>query len=140
MKCLLNIRSVQRHDGTEDFIEIKTRGTFSLKDGNLKIKYIETDDEQVETFVTVTYDGHLFNIDRKCGRVHSLITVEPGERHSCAYSTPYGMLMLGLYGKKFDYRVDERGGIIVLCYSIDINSAFSGENEITIEIISEEGK
>ena len=62
------------------------------------------------------------------------MVIEVGTRHNCAYSTPYGELMLGICGKTLVNEIDNDGGYLKLSYTIDINSSLMSENEIEINI------
>lgn len=138
MKALIKIKSIQRHEGAEDTIELMTTGSFEKSETGWRIFYSETDEEKNVTDVEVTVEEDSVKILRKTGEVQSLLIVEKGNKHFCSYNTHFGALTVGIFGTKLESRITKLGGYIRLCYSIDINSAYSGENEIGIRIKSKE--
>ena len=134
MKAIINVKGTQIVEGDENVTEITSEGTFEIKDGYPIMTYIESDADgaKVTAKLSVLSDSS-FVFERK-GDISTKMVIEVGSRHNCAYSTPYGELMLGICGKSLENKANEGGGYIKLSYSIDINSSLISENEIEINI------
>ncbi|MBQ5565970.1 MAG: DUF1934 domain-containing protein, partial [Clostridia bacterium] len=62
----------------------------------------------------------------------SQLVLEQGIRHQSLYSTPVGMLSIGVYTESIWHEVDETGGRIEIDYTIDFNSDVQSENHLDI--------
>lgn len=132
----IRIKSVQTADGDRNESELMTEGTFGKEHGVWKISYQESEATGFEGAVTtITADGsRMVNIMRT-GVAESHLILEANKPHSCLYGTEYGQFTMRIFTKKIENCLQENGGSLHLKYTIDINSSYSSENEIYLEII-----
>lgn len=134
MKAIINVKGTQIVEGDENITEITSEGTFEIKDGYPVIRYTESDSDGSRVMAKLSVlDEKSFVFERR-GDISTKMVIEVGTRHNCAYSTPYGELMLGICGKTLVNEIDNDGGYLKLSYTIDINSSLMSENEIEINI------
>ncbi len=140
IKALIHIKAVQRADGNEDVLKMTSVGSFEKTDKGWQIDYIEIDEDNTETHVTVKTEDDTVMVIRKRGAISSVLAVQKQQLHQCVYETEYGNLMLGIFGRKVMYSLSEKGGFVKLVYAVDINGVYSSENEISLRIKSKEEK
>ena len=135
MKALITVTGLQKTDGEVNKTEIITEGEYEKTDYGWLIKYDETDAtgyEGAHTQLQLHNDGKLQLI--RTGSVLSDLLVEPNEKNYCQYGTPYGMMTVGIYGKRTANNLTEKGGDASATYVMDINSSLVGEYDIRIKV------
>lgn len=132
---VIEMKSIQSiyNDRTET--ELVTSGNFRRSDDKFLISYLDSEAtgfEGSETEITVT-GNKLASIIRR-GSSSSDLVIEPGKRHHCHYSTPYGEMVIGIYTHTIENKLDENGGSLYMKYTIDINTSYMSDNEIIMNI------
>ncbi len=131
----IKIQDLQSTHEGEDAVEITTRGTLKGSPDNYMISYNEDYGDGMKSRTVIRVQ------DKKCasilrhGDIISEITVEKGKRHNCQYSTPYGDLMLGVYGLGLSSDIGEDGGELRLDYTIDFEGALTAEKRMRITVL-----
>lgn len=124
----------QKYDENDDKIDVKTSGTYYIKDGKQIIEYLEYSDENPDkpTSVMLEINDETAIMSHKNSTTRLIL--EKNRRHLCVYDTPYGMIQLGVFTHFFKSTLGNNGGLINIKYTIDIDSQLSSKNEIKISV------
>ena len=131
---LLKIRDVSS-DGTDtDTVEMETTCRYYGDDKNYTIEFEElfAEDMKSSTVLRVK-DGKCAHLLRR-GSINTELIIEKGVRHNCAYSTPYGELMVGITATGFESR--KMGTLLRLKmnYTVDFYGDINQTKEMTIVV------
>jgi uncharacterized beta-barrel protein YwiB (DUF1934 family) len=110
-------------------------GKLSYDENGYSIVYDESDAigaGGVKTSLQVLNDCLV--ILNRSGAVDGRLVVENHKRNSCVYSVPEGTLSIGIYGKKVESNMTEKGGRLFLSYTIDAQSNLISENTVEITV------
>lgn len=134
---LVKVKTVQSNENCEnDTIELTAEGKFAAKDGAYLIKYSDAflsgDNEPIHTTVKVSSDGAV-SVTRS-GSYQSRFVIERDKRCNCLYQTPYGTMSMGFFGEKIENNLNNNGGELSMCYTVDVNGAELNRNQMTITI------
>ena len=136
LDVLITVKSVGGLAASDDKIEIISSGSMDVEGDLVTLTYQESADEDTVFTTTLTVDGNdRAQLTRSGPFAGTRMTIEKGRRHLCHYQTPYGSMMIGVFGEKIRSRISENdGGQIDLCYTLDVNSEFHGRNEVSISV------
>lgn len=132
-KVTVSIKGTQIIDGEEDVTEFMSSGEMSVDADGITLKYFDSVSmgiENVETELNIC--GGAVTLTRNKGKLGQLI-IEENQRHLCPYYTPYGDFTIGISGDKVDNRL-MNGGILILKYTIDLNSQLMSNNIVEITV------
>lgn len=132
---VIEMKSIQSIYDDRTETELTTSGKFKCGNGRFMISYLDSEAtgfEGSETEITVT-GNKLASIIRR-GSSSSDLVIEPGKRHHCHYSTPYGEMVIGIYTHSIDNKLSENGGSLYMKYTIDINTSYMSDNEIIMNV------
>lgn len=135
-EVLLTITGTQKYDDNDDNIELTTVGTIEELENHYLIKYKEEPEppmRAISVSVKVAKDNNSVEVIRS-GDVSSCLIVEKSKRNLCNYGTMYGDVLMGIYGKKIEFSIDNNLGNLELEYDIDINGALSSINTLSMKI------
>ncbi len=112
----------------EEFVELMTRGSFTLKGGSYYLTYKETETTGYEgctTTLKIAADGSRVAMLRfgKGGGAGTQLVIEKGRRNLCHYETGYGSMTLGVTADEIVCDLTEKGGTARFSYLLDANSA-----------------
>ena len=117
-------------------MELTAEGEFSIKDGAYLIKYqdmfLSGPDQPITTRIKVSKENAV--TVTRTGAYKSRFVIEQGKRCQSLYTTPYGNMTMGFFGKKIENRLNASGGELELVYSVDVNNSEINCNEMFIEI------
>ncbi|HHY53346.1 MAG TPA: DUF1934 domain-containing protein [Clostridiales bacterium] len=133
---LISIKGIYNSEGDQDVIELFTTGQYYKKNGCYYISYEESEATGFEgsrTTLKVDQNEDMVTMERT-GAAQSQLIVQRGVRHQCHYNIGYGDLMVGVLGSRIKSNLDDHGGDLEIKYSLDINSMYSSENEMYINI------
>ena len=124
---VLNICGRQSYEGQEpDVIELVTEGAMELRDGGWEISYEETELTGLEG-VTTTFRVEPEKVTlRRTGKLRSEMVFEQGVRHESLYQLEFGALLMAVTAKQVFFDIVSDGGVIDLCYSIEIENTAAG--------------
>lgn len=137
-KALIKVIGRQNYDENEndnDKIELTTIGTLEETGEKYILRYneqLEANRAPIKTKLSVNKDEGRVELMRS-GAYGSLLIIERSKRNLCTYATEYGDLLMGIYGKSIENRVEENEGKITFGYDVDINGALTSQNEVTVE-------
>jgi uncharacterized beta-barrel protein YwiB (DUF1934 family) len=133
-KIVIEIFDTHKSDVETFKLDISTVGTISGKPDDYSISYTEHGGELDGCLITLSVkDGKCVTMTRT-GNYNSELIIEQDRRHSCHYSTPYGDFMMGVFAKKVDSSIGDGGGTLSLEYTLDFNSDWACQNELTINV------
>lgn len=139
-RYIITIVGTQIVDGESDSVEVITTGEYH-EDGDIKtIHYIEygSDDPTAKTDTLVTVEGDKRVIIDRHGENSSRLELELGRRHQCAYETPMGQLMIGVFTDGISSTLSPLGGELRASYQLDFYSDVVSNNEFHIMIKEKE--
>lgn len=135
-KIILNITGTQQFDSETDKIELTTVGTMR-DDGNAYIiRYSEQPEPPsapIKVNIRIEKNGGFVEMTRSTGKAGSCLSIEKANRNLCSYKTPYGEMLMGIYGKEIELDVNDTNGSFYFNYDIDINGAVSSTNTVKID-------
>lgn len=134
-EVMIDVRSVQQVNGDEQSVEFSTVGKLGISKDGVLMSYEEPDgmvSAGSETTVRFIQPGNVI-IFRK-GDQQSRIDVIAGVRNSLYYNTPFGSIMLGVYGESVKCDIDKNGGSLDLVYTIDSNLQHVSRNKVEITV------
>ena len=122
---VLEIVGTQRLNGDSDKIELTTVGTLQTEPETLVFRYTEQQ-EPPEKPIYV-------QVRLRTGAYGSCLTIARGQRNLCRYGTPYGDVLMGIYGKAVEIQENAADGRVQLRYEIDINGTLASKNQLKID-------
>ena len=131
---LLRIKDVSSDGVDTDTVEMETTCRYYGDDLNYTIEFEELFAEDMKsTTVLRVRDGKCAHLLRR-GSINTELIIEKGVRHNCAYSTPYGELMVGITATDFESR--KQGSLIRLKmnYTVDFYGDINQTKEMTVTV------
>ena len=118
LKTLQNIEG----DNEQNEIELKTKGKFAQKNGKFYIIYQETELTGFEdTTTTIKVSEDQVSMTRS-GKYNSKMVFRRGEKRLCSYSTPYGVIPVGVNPTHIESHLSDEGGKVSIEYVLDIDN------------------
>ena len=131
---LLKIKDVSTDGVDTDTVEMETTCRYYGDDVNYTIEFDEIFAEDMKSHTVLRVkDGRCAHLLRR-GSVNTELIIEKGVRHNCAYSTPYGELMVGITATDFESR--KQGSLLRLRmnYTVDFYGDINQTKEMTIVV------
>lgn len=132
---VLSIRGRQSYAGQEpEIIELVTDGIMEFHDGGWDIRYEEsalTGLEGVST--TFRVEPGKMTLTRT-GALNSQMVFQEGVAHDSLYQMAFGTLMLTIKASSVFYDIVPDGGVIDLCYNINIENTEAGVIDYHLDI------
>lgn len=132
---LIEMKSIQSIYNDKTETELITSGSYKPDNETFLISYLDSEAtgfEGSETKISVT-GNKMASIIRR-GSSSSDLIIEPGKKHHCHYSTPYGEMVIGIFTHSIENNLNENGGRLYMKYTIDINTSYMSDNEIIMNI------
>ncbi len=126
-KVMLSIRGRQTYaDQEPDVIELVTEGTME-KAGDVWILHYEESDLTGLSGVTTTFQIAPDKITlTRTGNLNSEMVFQKDISHNSLYQTEFGALMITVSASHIDTKLSEKGGVVDLIYSIEIEQTTAG--------------
>ena len=124
----------QTWDGEAGEISLNTTGTYIHRGGAKFVAYREYDPENPKVRYTALLKVEPGKVTLMRQGSATRLVLEEGRRHLCLYDTGYGTLSVGVFASQIRSCLSEEGGALQVRYTLDIDSNFTSENEITVEI------
>ena len=133
---LISIKGSQNVEGEVGEIELTTFGSYVKRGASRYIVYKEYASDEVpsERTSVLKIDGSQCLTLMRRGGDNTRLILESGKRHLCQYDTGYGNLMIGIFTSRLDTDLNDAGGSLNVTYTLDINSALSSTNELSITV------
>ena len=132
---MLSIRGRQTYmDQEPDVIELVTEGVMEFSDGGWEISYEESELTGMAG-VTTTFRVEPGKVTlRRTGKLRSEMVFREGVRHESLYQLEFGALLMAVTAKQVFFDIVPDGGIIDLCYSIEIENSAAGLVDYHLDI------
>ena len=135
-EIILFVKGEQSYGGVEpEVTELITEGTMTIDDGGeIVLEYQEselTGMEGTNTRFTVNQDEVEL---KRTGTVESRILFQKGKRNSSLYDTPWGTMMVDVATTQLAHRLNERGGVMEIGFTIAVNHQVTGKNRFKIRV------
>lgn len=133
---LISIKGSQNVDGEVGNVELTTLGSYVKRGTSRYIVYKEyaSDEVPFDRTSILKIDGSKSLTLMRRGKDSTRLILENGKRHLCQYDTGYGNLMIGVFTSRLDSDLNDAGGNLKVSYTLDINSALSSTNELSITV------
>lgn len=135
-KVLIKIVGKQQYGDEKDNVEMITFGTFSENENSYLLEYDEVQqesDQPVRVVITIMKDETGASISRhNQDESFSVMEIRQGTRTICDYATPYGIVSMGVTGKKVESSVEEKSAQFIYKYNIDSDGQLCSENSVKI--------
>lgn len=132
---MISITGLQKLDGeSQEPVELITSGILSEVGGGYHLTYRETALTGLEGTITSfqIYPEQVSMV--RMGAVCLQMVFEKGRRHLSVYETPYGNLSVGVRTEQMENTLGESGGKIDIKYALEIDHAYTGQNEFHITV------
>ena len=121
-------------DTDSDNVELITTGEFEFENGLYYIDYEESEATGLDGCHTNIEIGMDYISLQRTGAITTDMLYIEGKKTYSMYNTPFGQMMVGIYTKKLDINIDEKGGNISIEYSLDLNDKPCGNNNLKINV------
>ncbi|MCI5751658.1 MAG: DUF1934 domain-containing protein [Oscillospiraceae bacterium] len=133
--ALINLKSIQTAEDDKSEVELVTEGVLRPVSGGFEIEYEESETTGYEnSTTTIKCLGNSFASLTRKGCASSELVLEVGKKHHCYYETPFGSMMVGIFTNAIENELTEKGGRLLLKYTIDVNSAYVSDNEVLLSV------
>lgn len=118
-------------DGEDDTVELITEGSYSVEDGKYTLRYKESALSGMEGSTTIlTVEDGMVTMQRE-GTLSSHFVFKNNQFFQGNYSTPAGIVQVGVFPIYVDYRMGEEDGQIDLEYRLDV-AGIESYNQINV--------
>ncbi len=133
---LISIKGSQDVEGEVGKVELTTLGSYVKRGASRYIVYKEyaSDETPAERTSILKIEGSSRLTLMRKGGDNTRLILENGKRHLCQYDTGYGNLMIGIFTSRLDSDLNDAGGSLNVRYTLDVNSALSSTNELSITV------
>lgn len=131
---IIKITDLQTTYEGDDSFEITTTGVLKGTEDDYSILYNEDYGDGMKSRTEIKVKDKKSASIIRHGDITTEITVEAGKRHNCQYSTPYGDLIMGIYGLDIFSSIGENGGELHLDYTVDFNGALTAQKKMRITV------
>lgn len=133
-QVLLTLTGCQRgQTGDETVTELSTEAECHERNGSLYILYEEKAEDGSLTKNIIKHKPRLLELTKK-GTVNTYMVFEPGREHMTDYSTPFGLLRLGVLTKSVEARREGDYMEITADYTLTEHKKVISECKIFIRI------
>ncbi len=121
---LIKIKGLQRDSQSKpDAVTVTTQGKYYVKNGRHYVVYRESAESGLgETSTTLMYSPDGSARLTRAGEQALRMNFVEGKREITHYATPFGILNLGFYTNKVDFRLSSKGGTLKLSYNLDAST------------------
>lgn len=129
---LVRVKGTQMIDGEKDSVEVITSGTWYERNGKQFLLYEETyEGMNVTTKNTVKIAPEIVEVTKK-GAISSKMVYELGKQHMSDYTTPMGLIVLGITTKDIFVEADSDKLRMELKYAMEMNGQFVSDSTLEI--------
>ena len=132
---VLFVKGEQAYEGVgPENTELMTEGLMEMEDGKIILSYEETELTGMKgTTTRFIIEGETVVLER-IGTIQSQMMFEQGKRSSSLYETPWGTMVVDIATTRLAHRLDERGGVLEIAFTIAVNHQVTGENRFKIRV------
>ncbi len=124
---VLSIRGRQSYPGQEpDEIQLVTEGILEQTEEGWKLCYEESELTGLQGVSTTFIIKEKEVILSRTGRLNSQMVFQEGVSHDSLYQMEFGALMLTVCATRVEVDITPQGGVIDLCYQIEVEQNAAG--------------
>ena len=131
---LIEIRDSHEVEGETHSSEMMCDGVLAELPDGWQLDYIEQSEGFEGSRSALRVQDRLVSLTRE-GEYPLNITLEQGVRHHCYYSTPAGMMHLGVFARSVESDISRSGGRIKLNYTLDFYADLMSSNQMEIKVL-----
>ncbi|MBQ7637592.1 MAG: DUF1934 domain-containing protein [Clostridia bacterium] len=131
---VIRITDTQTTAEGEDGVEVTTMGHFRGSEDDYTLSFEENFGDGLKSSTRISVKGQKTASIMRTGDICSEITVEPGKRHSCRYTTPYGDMFIGVFAQNVFSSVSPKGGQLEMTYTVDCNGSLIAKKQMIIKV------
>lgn len=131
---VIKITDMQTTADGDDGIEVTTMGHFNGNENDYTLSFEENFGDGMRSSTLISVKGQKTASITRTGNICSEITVEPGKRHLCRYSTPYGDMFIGVFAQNVFSSVSRKGGQLEMSYTVDCNGSLIAKKQMIIKV------
>jgi len=133
---LIEIKDSHEIDGEFHSSEVLCDGVLAEldDDGGWQLDYVEQSEGLEGSRAALRVQNRLVSLSRE-GEFPLEITLEQGVRHSCYYTTPAGLMRLGVFARSVESSISPSGGKIKLNYTLDFYADLMSSNQMEIKVL-----
>lgn len=132
---LISIKGTYTGEGSSDSLDLTTVGNFYRRNNSYYIRYQESEATGYEgCYTTVRVEDDRRVTISRSGKAKSQLILENRRRHLCHYDTGMGAFMVGVFPNLIESDLTDEGGAVHFRYTLDVNSSFASQNEVTIQV------
>lgn len=131
---ILKITDIASDGETTEKVEMESTCTYYGTEDNYTVEFDEifAEDMKSHTILRVK-NGNCAHLLRQ-GSINTELIIEQGVRHNCAYSTPYGELMVGITATDFISEIKTDGLRLQMNYTVDFYGEINQTKQMTVEV------
>ncbi len=134
--AMISLKTLQNIEGDSEVneIELTTKGKFAEKNGKFYIIYQEselTGFEDTTTTIKVSEDSVSMT---RSGKYNSKMVFRRGEKCLCSYSTPYGVIPVGVNPTLLESKMNDQGGNVNIEYILDVDNHDYLKNRLNLTV------
>lgn len=137
---IISIKGVQGVDeNEEDTVELVTEGTYSFRNGQGVLSYMESEITGMEgTRTSFIFSPEKIVLSRE-GTLTSKMIFQEGLKSTFLYDTPYGSATMGLDTHRIRNNLGPKGGDMEIDYIVDFDHTVVGRNKFKINVREQKG-
>ena len=131
---ILKITDISSDGENTEKVEMETTCQYYGTKDNSTVEFDEIFAEDMKSRTTLRVkNGSCAHLLRQ-GSINTELIIEKGVRHNCAYSTPYGELMVGITATDFISEAEENSLRLKMNYTVDFYGEINQTKEMTVEV------
>lgn len=131
---LLKIIDISSDGVDTDKVEMETTCIYYGTPDNYTVEFDEIFAEDMKSHTVLRVkDGVCAHLLRR-GSINTELIIEKGNRHNCAYATPYGELMVGITAQEISSEAKEDSLRLKMNYTIDFYGEVNQTKEMTVTV------
>lgn len=133
-EVIIDIKGTQGIGSETEVIEFSTVGKIKKTDGGYTLLYDEGEITGSKNSTSLEVKDQSTVVLERTGETSSKLIIQKGIRNNCFYSTPYGNLMIGIFGEEIKNELKDNGGSLKMSYTIDQNLQPISRNIVEIAV------
>ena len=131
---VLKITDIASDGETTEKVEMETTCVYYGTPDNYTVVFDEIFAEDMKSRTTLRVKNSNCAHLLRQGSINTELIIEKGVRHNCAYSTPYGELMVGITATEFISEPRENGLRLKMNYTVDFYGDINQTKEMTVTV------
>lgn len=129
---VLKITDISSDGENTEKVEMETTCVYYGTPDNYTVEFDEIFAEDMKSRTTLRIkNGNSAHLLRR-GSINTELIIEKNVRHNCAYSTPYGELMVGITASLFESEASEDRLHLQMNYTVDFYGEVNQTKEMTV--------